>query len=215
MQKKIILLLVSLILFISGCGSSAEHDDLSIVNEFGKSVVLIREGSSHGSGVVIDVNETYIVVATVAHLVEGFDQAIVSFAGGETLFGNITYSDSGSDVAIVKVETQYVDDLFLKTIEKAKVDMNRIDETKIDEEAYLIGSAVDISSNATEGIIKSKDYFIPEFDENLLYLYADAMPGMSGGGVFDTDGYLLGIISAGSDTAEVLAIPINYYLELN
>ena len=38
-------------------------------------------------------------------------------------------------------------------------------------------------------------------------MYLGAEPGMSGSGVFDTEGNLIGVLSMGSDAGEMLAVP--------
>lgn len=213
-KKRLTFILLSLILLITGCAKSDTPTTEEVLEAVSPSVVMIYVEQSHGSGVIYADCDDRIKIATVAHLVAGYDQAIITMSGGETVFGNVEFYDKGKDIAIVSVEKQYLDAEFLKTIKMASVDLLEYESVTVEDSLILVGSAVSVSANATEGIIKSKDYFIPEFDENLLYIYGDAMAGMSGGGVFTKDGYLIGIIAAGSDASEILAIPITEYESL-
>ena len=195
MFKKVILSIVlSLILLLAGCSSKKQADEETILDNIRKVTVMIYVEDSHGSGVVVSDCGDGIIVATVSHLVQGHDQAIITMPGGETIFGNVISFDSMKDTALIKIEKQYLDENFINNVSVSLLSDSTIDMVNVGDFVYLTGSAVGVSTNATEGIIKSKDYFIPEFDENLLYIYGDAMPGMSGGGVFTKDGLLIGLL---------------------
>lgn len=213
MYKKVFLSIVlSLILLFTGCSSKTEKDPEATLESIRNVTVMVNVEGRHASGIVVANLDDYILVATVSHLVEGYDQAIITMPGGETVFGNVVSLDPMKDTSLLQIEKQYLDENFINNISVSLLSESTIDMVCVEDKVYLTGSAVGVSSNVTEGIIKSKDYFIPEFDENLLYIYGDAMAGMSGGGVFTKDGFLIGIIAAGSEASEVLAIPISEYV---
>ncbi len=213
MIKKIIVpIILSLILLLTGCTTKKEIDPETILENIRKVTVMVYVEDSHASGVIVSNLDDVILIATVSHLVEGHDQAIITMPGGETVFGNVICLDSMKDTALLQIEKQYLDENFINNISVSLLSESTIDMVSVEDNVYLTGSAVGVSSNVTEGIIKSKDYFIPEFDENLLYIYGDAMAGMSGGGVFTKEGFLIGIIAAGSEASETLAIPISEYV---
>ena len=213
MIKKIIVpIILSLILLLTGCTTKKEIDPETILENIRKVTVMVYVEDSHASGVIVSNLDDVILIATVSHLVEGHDQAIITMPGGETVFGNVICLDPMKDTALLQIEKQYLDENFINNISVSLLSESTIDMVSVEDNVYLTGSAVGVSSNVTEGIIKSKDYFIPEFDENLLYIYGDAMAGMSGGGVFTKEGFLIGIIAAGSEASETLAIPISEYV---
>ena len=87
------------------------------------------------------------------------------------------------------------------------------DYGKVDDTMYVVGSAVDAAANVMKGRFKAFDYYVPEFDQYLLYLYCDVFAGMSGSGVYTDSGFFCGLVAGGSDEGETVVIPLTDILE--
>lgn len=229
MKKKLkTLIIIMMFLAVTGCGKTdtepvsvsvsepeTEHIDEpeDIFGKFRLSTVMIYAGEVHGSGVIFQADEENIKIATVSHVARDNDQVIVQFYEGKTGFGNVVYCDETSDITIINIEVKDFLDGFGESVTSAVTEENKLSTLNQYDKVYLVGSAINVGTNATTGEVGSTDYYVAEYDLHMIYLYADAMAGMSGSGCYSEDGVLIGILSAGSDNSEVLCININDYFK--
>ncbi|MBQ5398591.1 MAG: trypsin-like peptidase domain-containing protein [Ruminococcus sp.] len=198
--------------------SSSNMTTTQIVNKAADSVVeitteqvstgsfnqqYIQKGA--GSGVIIS-KDGYII--TNYHVIEGASHITV------TLRDKTEYTDvevvgtySNGDIALLKI--------------KPKKDLTAVtfgDSSKIQvgDYAVVIGNPLgQLGGSVTDGIISALDREVTIDNEtmNLLQTNAEISPGNSGGGLFNGNGELIGIVNAksSSDSAEGIgfAIPIN------
>ena len=207
-------LLVFLCFFTVSCtGDKESETEEELIERLRNSVVLITEGESHGSGVIGEITDSEIYIYTAAHVVAGYDQGIITFSSGYVGFADVSCCDEKSDAAILTInKSDFVDDFSL-SLQSAEIDLDKYEALSEDDSIYLVGSSVGAAANVSTAAFKAYDYYVPEFDEYLLYLYGDADPGMSGAGAFTADGYLIGLVTGSSDTGEVVCIPIKDYIE--
>jgi len=222
-----ILILLACLLLLAGCGNienkdeptTKEHENIEtevtnktsddIIADLRESTVMIYAGELHGTGVVIGNDGETITLASVAHLMKGYDQGIVTFFSGKTGFANVVYIDDYSDICLLTMKVSDFYEDFGADIKPVTIEEERLEKLNQYDRVLLLGSAINVGVNATYGEIGSNDYYVPEYSNRLIYLYADAMSGMSGSGCYTEDGVLIGILSAGSDNSEVLCIKIN------
>lgn len=161
----------------------------------------VTEGA--GSGVIIS-TDGYIV--TNNHVVSGSSNIKVRLYNGEEYTAKLIGTDSQTDIAVIKIE------------EKDLVPAVYGDSSKlvIGELTVAIGNPLgELGGTVTDGIISALDREISVEGENMVLLQTNAAvsPGNSGGGLFNADGQLIGIVNAKSsgDSIEGLgfAIPIN------
>ncbi len=174
-----------------------EDDAVSeVVSEASKSVVAIigfydAGGSSytnptvHGSGVIYK-NNGYIL--TNAHVVEDIKNLTVILNDGTSLPGEVLYSDTTADLAVVKINK-----IGLVPIQFA-------DESKIESgrTAIAIGAPISLSmrNTVTKGIVSGKDVTLSDSYYKLLQTDAPINPGNSGGPLLNISGELIGINSS-------------------
>lgn len=194
--------------------TDVKEEPTDIYEQLRMSTVMIYAGEIHGTGVIFFKDSENIRIATVSHLMGDNDQGIIQFYSGKTGFGDVIYNDPVSDISILNIKVKDFDAEFADSIKEALCDDTKIDTLNQNDKVYLVGSAINVASNVTTGEIGSTDYYVGDYDLHMLYLYADAMAGMSGSGCFSEDGVLIGILSAGSDNSEVLCININDYFKV-
>lgn len=232
-QKVIIIIMIPIIL--TACGNESKNESITdsvsvtdnqdsvgintessegMLEELRGSTVMIYAGERHGTGVIIGNDGNKITIATVAHLMKEYEQGIVMFYSGKTGFADVSYIDTASDICIMTMNNSDFADDYGEQLKPVLTDRDKIQKLNQYDSILLLGSAVNVAANATVGEIGSTDYFVPEYSNNMIYLYADAMPGMSGSGCYTEDGYLIGILSSASDNEEVLCVKINDYLEI-
>ena len=150
-------------------------------------------------------------ILTAAHVVEGASRVSVTLADGRTFTGTIAASDLSLDVAVVKIAAAG-----LPTIALGSSSGLRIGQTLI-----AIGDPLgEYPGSVTLGIVSGLDRSVTVADDvtrqerdlsGLVQTDAAINQGNSGGPLLDASGTVIGIISAGSSSAEGIgfAVPID------
>ena len=171
--------------------------------------------SGAGSGVIFGRSETnkekYYIV-TNHHVIDGAENISVRLRDGSEYPCTPIGSDVIADIGVLQI----VSDKELTVAE-----LGDSDSLVVGEEIVVIGNPLGrLGGTVTNGIISAleRKVNVEGLDMTLLQHNAAISPGNSGGGIFDTSGYLVGIVNAKSSesSAEGLgfAIPINYAYEM-
>ena len=158
--------------------------------------------SGAGSGVIYTA-DGYII--TNAHVISGAQQITVQLGDGTTYPATVVGSDTQSDIAVVKIDATGLTPAVL----------GDSDQVAIGQTAIAVGNPSNLGVTTTTGIISAlnRDVTIEGNTMSLMQTSAAISPGNSGGGLFDANGQLIGIVNAknASENAEGLgfAIPIN------
>jgi S1-C subfamily serine protease len=215
MKKNIVIATLAVLLFaivagivIAFClpGNLTEEERIAKLRD---SSVMIHVDGASGSGVIVKKTEEAVFIVTCAHLMTEYDQGIVTLVNGMTIFGDVVSFSEEKDLCILKVRSEYIDEDLYAEMKPADISKKAFKKLKKDDEVYIAGSALAVGSNIVKGEFKEKEYYVPEFDMEMLYIYAETMPGLSGCGVFDKDGNLIGILAGGSDNAEAVCVSLD------
>ena len=166
----------------------------------------VSEGA--GSGVIIS-KDGYIV--TNNHVIDNASSISVRTTDGKDYEAQLIGKDADSDLAVIKIKA---DNLTPATFgDSSKLEVGDV--------AIAIGNPLgELGGTVTEGIISALDRQIDVGGTTMTLLQTDASisPGNSGGGLFNADGNLIGIVNAkyssnstssGSVEGIGFAIPIN------
>ena len=189
--------------------------DKTIEKVVGVSALYEGEVYSSGSGAIYDVVDGQILIVTNNHVIEDFDNILVTFANGEQLEAVILGADSFTDLALLSVSADFNVEAF---------DLGDSSLIKVGENVLAIGSplGLEFQGSVTLGIISGKDRVVPvdlnddgidDWDSIVLQTDAAINPGNSGGPLINMAGELVGITSMkiADSTVEGMgfAIPIN------
>ena len=159
--------------------------------------------SGAGSGVVFT-QDGYIV--TNYHVVEGARQITVTLANEESYSATVVGSDSESDLALLKIEATGLTPAVL----------GDSDTVQVGETVIAVGNPTgNLGGTITDGIVSALNRNVTVEGNNMTLMQTSAAvsPGNSGGGLFNANGELIGIVNAKSngEDAEGLgfAIPVN------
>lgn len=209
---------------VTGKASSkaSKSDVSSVASKCGASVVEIKTESvssgdsmfgqyvseGAGSGVIIS-KDGYIV--TNNHVIDNASSISVRTTDGKDYEAQLIGKDADSDLAVIKIKA---DNLTPATFgDSSKLEVGDV--------AIAIGNPLgELGGTVTEGIISALDRQIDVGGTTMTLLQTDASisPGNSGGGLFNADGNLIGIVNAkyssnstssGSVEGIGFAIPIN------
>ncbi len=184
---------------------TSSPDISGLVEAVRPSVVRIdaatSDGRGTGTGFVISSDGR---IATNAHVVGDAATVEVEFSDGTTTTATVLGTARSEDLAVIRVDR---DDL-------TPVEFGSSDDLKVGERVVAIGNSLGFegSPTATEGIVSALDRSIRTDDGNRLtaLIQTDAAinPGNSGGPLFDLDGKVVGINSAGSPSAQNVGFAI-------
>lgn len=172
-----------------------------------------QESTSAGSGIIINQNDTELLIVTNNHVVEGASTLTVTFADEESVEANIKGTDPTKDLAVVAVPLDSIKDSTMDTIAVATLG----DSTKLQvgEPAIAIGNALGYGQSVTTGIISAldRDLEMEGFDSKLIQTDAAINPGNSGGALLNANGEVIGIntvkVNANAVEGMGYAIPIS------
>lgn len=164
--------------------------------------------SGAGSGVIIS-EDGYII--TNNHVVDGAQSLSVTLADGTQYPATLVGKDAQTDIAVIKID---VTGLVPATISDS-------DTVSVGDFCMAIGNPLGVlSGTVTDGIVSALDreVTIEGQSMNLMQMDAAVSPGNSGGGLFDENGDLIGIVNAktSGENSEGLgfAIPVNTAMEI-
>jgi S1-C subfamily serine protease len=170
----------------------------SLVEEFQSDVVAVHARSHYPSS---GVHWRPGIIVTADHTVRQEEDIQVTLSSGETVNATLAGRDSGTDIALLKVEG-----LASPTTHTAKGE-----SPKVGEWALVLGRSPDSGPNASLGIISALSGSWRTWRGGRLdqYIRLDAtlFPNSSGGAVVDCRGRLLGIATSGLSRIAGLAIP--------
>ena len=162
--------------------------------------------SGAGSGVIIS-SDGYIL--TCAHVVSGASNITVTI--GDTDYpATVVGEDDTSDVAVIKIDA---DGLTPATIGNS-------DDLAVGEDVLAVGNPLgELGGTVTSGIVSALNRSVSIQGSSsvntmsLIQMDASVSPGNSGGGLFNRNGELIGLVNAKSSSSDAeglgFAIPIN------
>ena len=162
--------------------------------------------SGAGSGVIIS-SDGYIL--TCAHVVDGASTITVTI-GDQDYTATLVGEDTTSDIAVIKIDA---DGLTPATVGDS-------DSLKVGQSVMAVGNPLgELGGTVTGGMISALNRSVTIQGSSstntmsLIQMDASVSPGNSGGGLFNMNGELIGIVNAKSSSSDAeglgFAIPIN------
>lgn len=166
----------------------------------------VQQGA--GSGVIIS-QDGYIL--TNNHVINGANSVKVRLRDGTEYDATIIGSDSDNDIALLKVNATGL----------SPATFGDSNSLAVGDYVVAIGNPLgELGGTVTDGIISAlaRKVTIEDTQMTLLQTNAQVNPGNSGGGLFNVNGELVGIVNAKQSATEVegiaFAIPINNVLDI-
>ena len=183
-----------------------------VVRDVYDSVVVINarlnNGTSSGSGVIIGESESKTYIITCFHVIENATSFSVTLSDATTYQAELVGGDKVSDIAVICIN--------IIGLKKA-VFIDDSQKVTLGSTAIAIGNPLGtLSGTVTVGIISNTNRIIQTddgYNRDLIQTDAAINSGNSGGGLFNIDGQLIGIVNAKFSATGVeglaFAIPAN------
>lgn len=195
------------------CSSVLEEEDAEKACENVRdSIVRIDMGNAYGSGVIFRLTPDGVIIATNRHVLEYWqeDVGVIWFPQGFYVSARALGSAQNCDVGFLKVENSELGMETLLTLRSVPVDEEVYGALSEGDEAFCLGADREAGEVVyQEAVVGETERYIDVFGGEMLYLYGFAKEGMSGGGIFDGYGHLIGLLAGGTWQNEVAGVPVN------
>jgi TPR repeat protein len=163
-------------------------------------IVRIKSPASEGSGVLVRANG---LVVTNFHVIESASALLVQLSDGDVYDRvRLIQSDPRRDLAILSIKGFNLPTITFADSEKVA----------IGEECYAIGTPVGYELTISNGIVSGTR--TNDAGVKLIQITASISPGSSGGGLFNSEGGLIGITTSSSSHNDAqsinFSVPSNY-----
>lgn len=204
-------------LFITGCSTPLNINkpyghyqiraDLFSAYQASQSIFVIENNDVRviGSAIRIDSLSKYSIFVTANHVIEGVEEKqgkgtfiiVGNYRTKKVFATEVIYQNKQTDLAILRSlekKGKYEEKVFVST-----------EEPKLGDNLFVIGSPLGIERNISKGILSNVLY-----NGKIVHYRTDAAIffGNSGGGVFDTNFRLIGIVSSTEGIIPNLPIPV-------
>ncbi|MCM1153797.1 MAG: serine protease [Roseburia sp.] len=182
------------------------------------SVVLVHMENAYGSGVIWEMTPEMIIIASSKHVLEYWDEAFsyVRFPQGYTATGKVLGISQEYDIGFLAIDNAEFTYPELEKLRCAHGDMLLYQAMQTGDEMFCAGAgdeAQEGSGTYYPGTLESMWMYIEDFGEYMIYAHGYAEPGMSGGGVFDARGNLIGILTGATADGETASLPLPVMIE--
>ena len=148
--------------------------------------VSLGNGQAIGSGIVLDTKGD---ILTNAHVITGARRIEVAFSDGTTVPATLVGSNSGADLAVIRVSVA------ASTLHP--LTLGNSASVRVGDSVYAIGSPFGLSGSLTEGIVsniaQTGAVSVGSNLTGLIQTDAAINPGNSGGPLVDAQGQVIGI----------------------
>lgn len=198
-------------------GDQMEDARMQVVYQLARrSIVKVVVKDAAGSGIVWKINDENIVIVSSRHLLMKDVKAQVTFCDEESADAEIMGYSQQYDIGFLKIEDKNVTANILRDIYEAVPAEDFSDEADTLTQQSVLQIGADLNGTKEHfatGTILGVGYE-PVFNTNVLRTNCYSKAGMSGGGVFDVYGRLLGMISGGevAEDAKIREAEVSYSL---
>ena len=167
---------------------------------FGSTQEIQVQGA--GTGVIVNKNESELLIATNNHVVEGATQLSVGFVDQSSVEAQVKGTDVDNDLAVVAVQ---LSDIPAETLSQLKIaTIGDSGELELGQPVVVIGNALGYGQSVTTGVVSALNRDLSLTDESgtaitstgLIQTDAAINPGNSGGALLNMAGELIGINEA-------------------
>lgn len=186
-----------------------------------KSIVSISMTESVGSGIIWKITEEGLYIIANKHLLyDGIDPEVMLYNGKE-LVGKICYLSPAYDIGLVFINKDILSEDILRDITVARHPSVTEELSGAERIHWTVGEPVLQIGYCQKELLQYKGevtdtQYMDLFNTKIIVTKCYTRAGMSGGGVFDQEGNLIGMISGGDvpDDSEMREADTTYSLPI-
>lgn len=197
------------------CFEEPENENLAdMLQQKGSGMMVqIGAGSQLGSGVIYGTKEGEILILTAAHVLEDAGTSVrVTFSDGFSVACETFFCFELADAGLIRVDGTGIPEENLTHYLRACVDKESFDAVKPGAGCIAMGSRTGVAAEAYEGTVLDSWIYMDDYTQYMMWVRAPGKAGMSGGGLFDSQGHFLGILSGENGDGELAVVPLSLIL---
>ncbi|MCM1089836.1 MAG: serine protease [Butyrivibrio sp.] len=113
-----------------------------------------------------------------------------------------------ADLAFLRLEREELPEDVWQDLRAAEKDKDSYDALQASDKVYLSGYR-EGSLLVCEGILEEFWIYVEDFEQYMMLARCEVYSGMSGGGLYDGEGHLIGIVCGNNEQGEVAAVPLH------
>ncbi len=190
-----------------------EEPDLEKAREAVRdSIVRIDMGEAYGSGVIFRMTQEGAVIATNRHVLAYWreESGVIRFPAGYYASARVLGSAQSCDVGFLLVEKETLGLGAATGLRSVFVDESIYAGLRTGEPVFCLGAGQEAGDMIfQEAVLEDTGRYIETFGGEMLYGRGFAREGMSGGGIFDGCGRLIGLLAGGTYQNEIAGVPVD------
>lgn len=174
-------------------------------------VVRVCMGKAHGSGLIWKFTPDRVIIATNKHVLSYWQEedSYLYFLQGHYMDAKIIGVSEEYDVGFLAVENDQFTYRELEQLRSVPLHLPAYEQLVQGEEIFCVGAGSEVGELLSyEAQLEDPRRYIADFDAYMLYGYGFARTGMSGGGIFDGYGNLIGMVTGGTLQNEIAGVPL-------
>lgn len=176
------------------------------------SCVRVQVEGYYGSGSIYKMPENEIIIVTNRHVLQYWNEdSYVTFFNGAVAGGEVLLISEEADVGFINVPVgafTYEELLKYRNVRGVGAGTEQVKELSGGSRIFMVDMASDWRNPVRmDGEIILPLIYLEDFQSEMLYGKGEAVPGMSGSGVFDGFGNYLGMLTGGTLQGEIAAVP--------
>ncbi len=180
-------------------------------------VVRVSMGKAHGSGLIWELTPDRVIVATNKHVLSYWqeEESYLYFPQGHYMDAEIIGVSDEYDVGFLAVENDEFTYRELEQLRSVPLHLSVYEQLSQGEEIFCVGAGPEMGEVLCyEAQLEDPERYIADFDAYMLYGHGFARAGMSGGGIFDGYGNLIGMVTGGTLQNEIAGVPLTDLMEV-
>lgn len=201
---------------LSHCPVLEEPDVEAALENVSDSVVRIDMGNAYGSGVIFRMTADGAVIATNRHVLAYWreESGIIRFPQGYYAGARVLGSSESCDAGFLLVEKEELGLSVVSGLRSVFADESIYAGLQKGEDIFCLGAGREEDETIfQEAVLEDTDRYIEAFGGEMLYGRGFAKEGMSGGGIFDGCGRLIGLLAGGTYQNEIAGVPVDQVTE--
>lgn len=165
-----------------------------------KAMVYMESGAAGGNGSIYEMTKEEVIIVTTYHLLQNAEKVNVRFYDNMYAEASVIGTNEKHDVGFVSIPVDEVPVDTLKRIKAIQRNDNTYDSLMQGSPMtyyFLSFDGIFVCQEVYEGSIGAMNWYVEDFDDELIYNYCKVQPGMSGCAAVAEDGSYIGMVIGG------------------
>lgn len=177
-----------------------------------RAMVYMENNGAGGNGSIYEITEDEVIIVTTYHLLQNGETISIRFHDNMYAEGSVIGVNEKHDVGFVKIPLNEIPGdtvQRIKAIQRNDSMYDTLSQGSPMAYHFLSYDGIFVCQETREGSIGAMNWYVEDFDDELIYNYCKIQPGMSGCAAVAEDGSYIGMVIGGYENeSAVLSIRV-------